>query len=456
MSSRKLLVLTGVVVALFAFIFFFERKMPTTADRQQKGELHWDLPEDRVERILLTRSGETVELAKTGDAWALVRPEAYPADASLAGELASELADLKNPGGEPEEDGKPEDYGLVQPAATATFVWTDPARPAKKLSRTIAFGIDIPGTDVTAARVAGAPGVFFVPATVAASVRKAADEWKSKDVFGAAPPDVVRLEVARGRGTLALAKKDGVWWLEQPASDLADRDAVERLTGDLSSLRVTEFLPRSQATDLASLGLSPPAFRVTITDAKAARHVLDLGSTRSDGNSAYAARQGQVFTVGNAILEELSKEAVGFRDKRLVRFERSGVSGVDARFGATRRSFVRREAGWSIEGRPILASAADDLLTAISDAESTGFLEETVGRALSARAPEAEITVRLASGPPWKIAFYPHSAELAASVSGRPGAFGVTRETANRLRTAVDKAATTPPAPTPARTPSKP
>lgn len=456
MSSRKLLVLTGVVVALFAFIFFFERKMPTTADREQKGDLHWDLPEDRVERIRLERGGETVELAKTGDAWSLVRPEAYPADAVAARELATELADLKNPGGEPEADGRPEDYGLVKPAATATFVWTDPGKPGKKLSRTVAFGIDIPGTDVTAARVAGAPGVLFVPATVAASVRKPADELKSKDVFGPSPPDVVRLEVARGRGTLALAKKNGVWWLGAPLSDLADRDAVDRLAGDLSSLRVTEFLPRSQATDLAPLGLDPPAFRVTITDAKGAKHVLDLGSTRSEGDAAYAAKRGQVFTVGNALLEELSKEAVGFRDKRLVRFERSAVTGVDARFGGARRSFVRREAGWTVDGRPLLAPAADDLLTAIADVESTGFLDEALGKALSARQPESEITVRIASGAPWKVALYPLSSELAARVSGRPGAFNVSRETATRLRGAIDKAATAPPAPTPARTPATP
>ena len=32
MSARKLLILTGVVILLFAFIFFYERKMPTTAE----------------------------------------------------------------------------------------------------------------------------------------------------------------------------------------------------------------------------------------------------------------------------------------------------------------------------------------------------------------------------------------------------------------------------------------
>lgn len=453
MSSRKLLVLTGVVAALLAFIFFFERKMPTTTERQQKGDLHWDLPEDRVERIRLERGGEMVELAKSGEAWQLVRPEAYPADSFTAGELASELADLKNPGGEPASEGKPEDYGLVKPVATATIVWTDPKNPAKRLSRTITFGIDIPGTDVTAARVAGAPGILFVPTSVAASVRKPADEFKSKDVFGASPLDVARIDVSRGRGSLALAKKNGVWWLEQPLTDLADRDVVERLAGDLSSLRVTEFVPGSQAADLAALGLAPPVFRVTITDAKGAKHVLDLGSTRSDGNSVYASRQGQVFTVGNALLEELSREAVSFRDKRLVRFERNEVTGVDARVGRTRHAFVRNQAGWSVDGRALIASAADDLLTAIADAESLAFLDESQEKALGVRQPESEIVVRLAAGPPWKIALYPLRAELAGTVSGRPGAFTVSREAIDRLATAIEKAATARGTVTPGPTP---
>lgn len=454
MSSRKLLVLTGVVVALFAFIFFFERKMPTTAERQQKGDLHWDLPEDRVEQIRIERGGETVELAKSGDAWKLVRPEAYPADSFTAGDLASELADLKNPGGEPASAGKPEDYGLVTPPATATIVWTDPKNPAKRLSRTIAFGIDIPGTNVTAARVAGAPGILFVPASVAASVRKPADEFKSKDVFVGSRLDVARIDVARGRGSLALAKKNGVWWLEQPLTDLADRDVVERLAGDLSSLRVTEFVPRTQAADLAALGLAPPVFRVTITEAKGAKHVLDLGSTRTDGNSVYASRQGQVFTVGNALLEELSKEAVSFRDKRLVRFERNEATGIDAKVGATRHSFVRNQTGWRVDSRALIASAVDDLLTAMADAESLAFLDESQKKALTVRQPASEIVVRLAAGPPWQVALYPLRGELAATVSGRPGAFTVSREALDRLATAIDKAAAAIPAVTPGPTPT--
>lgn len=444
MSPRKLLVLTGVVVALFAFIFFFERKMPTTSEREQKGELYWDLPEDRVESVLLTHGGETVELAKSGDSWRLVRPEAYPADTFAASDLASQLADLKKPSGESNAEGKPEDYGLAKPSAKATFVWLDPGKPARKHSRTLEFGLDIPGTEVTAARVAGQSEILFVPASLAASVRKTADDFRSKDVFAGSSLDPTGIDVARGRGRLTLTKKEGIWWLEQPISDLADRDVADRLAGELSSLRVTEFVPKAQAADLSALGLAPPVYRITVTDSKGARHPLDLGSTRSDGNSVYAARQGQVFTVGNSLVDELSKEAVAFRDKRLVRFERSDVQGMATTIGSARHTFARQQAGWSLDGRALLASAADDLMTAVLDVESKSLLEGAPVEKLASRPADVVVVVQMPAGQSWKISLYPYRGDFAAIVSRRPGGFAVARDGVDRLRQAIEKAAAAP------------
>lgn len=454
MSSRKLLILTGVVVLLFAFIFLFERKMPTTSEREQKGELYWDLPEDRVESILLERGGETVELAKSGESWRLLRPEPYPADPFAVSDLSSGLADLKKPTGEASMEGDAEAYGLARPSAKATFAWTDSKKPGKKESRTLEFGVDIPGTDLVAARVAGRREILFVPASLAASVRKPADDFKSKEVFGGSSADVAAIDVTRGRGRFTLAKKNGVWWLEQPISDLADRDAADRLANDIAALRVTEFVPRAQASDLSALGLSPPLYRVTLTDGKGVKRFLDLGSTRSDGNAVYAAKEGQVFTVANSLLDDLSKEAVAFRDKRLVRFERSAVQGITAATEGRRRVFARQQAGWSVDGRPLLASAADDLMTAILDAETTSFVDDAPLAAFAARPAELELEVRTAPGPPWKVSLYPLRGEFAAVVSLRTGAFAVGRETVEALKAAVDKAASTP-AVTPAPTPTK-
>jgi hypothetical protein len=454
MSSRKLLVLTGVVVALFAFIFLIERKMPTTSERDQKGELYWELPEGQVDSIRLERGGEVVELTKSADSWRLIRPEAYPADSFAASDLASQLANPKKPAGESEGEGEPERYGLAKPAARATLGWHDPKRPGEKHSRTLEFGLDIPGTDLTAARVAGQSQILFVPASLAAAVRKAADEFKSKDVFGSPSIDVAGIDVARGRGRLTLAKRNGIWWLEQPISDLADRDVADRFAGDLSALRVTEFVPRTQSADLSALGLAPPVYRITLTDTKGGKHALDLGSTRSDGNSVYAVRGGQVFTVGNSLVDELSKEAVAFRDKRLVRFERSEVQGITASVGSKRRAFSRQQAGWSVDGRTILAGTADDLMTAILDVESRSFVDDAPMAVLAARPPEVELEVRLAAAPSWKASLYPFRGDLAAVVSRRPGAFAVGREAVAKLTAAIEKAGTAP-AITPAPTPTK-
>lgn len=445
MSARKLLVLTGVVLALFAFIYFFERKAPTTSEREEKGELHWDLPEDRVERIRLEHGGQTVELAKSGDSWKLVQPEPYPADSIAVSELSSGLADLKKPSGESEVEGKPEDYGLARPLAKATFFWSDPEKPGRrKSSRTLEFGLEIPGTDVTAARVAGKGQILFVPSSLAASVRKGADDFKSKEVFGGSSLDVTGVAVERGRGRLVLAKKGGVWWLEEPISDLADGAVADRLAGDFSALRVTEFVPRAQAADGAALGLSPPVFRVTITDAKGGKSVLDIGSTRSDGNSVYASRLGQVFTVASSLVEELSKEAVAFRDKLLLRFDRGQANAIEATIAGKRYAFARNQAGWSFGGRALLASAADDLVSALLDLESKSFSDDAQAKALGPRQPDSEFEVRLTGGADWKVKLYPSRGEFTATVSRRPGAFLLAPEGVGRVKEAFQKAAAAP------------
>jgi hypothetical protein len=122
--------------------------------------------------------------------------------------------------------------------------------------------------------------------------------------------------------------------------------------------------------------------------------------------------------------------------------------------------FGRQQAGWSVDGRAMLASAADDLMTAILDLESKSLVDDAPLTALAARPAEAEIEIRLSAGPPWKISLYPFRGDLAAVVSRRPGAFAVAGDAAGKLLDAVEKAATAPavtPAVTPAaaRTPGK-
>jgi len=452
MKPRKLLVLTGVVLALFAFIVLFERRMPTTEERQRKGDLHWELPGDRVESVRLERQDlPVVELKKSdGGAWRLVKPESYPADAFAALDLAKELASLKRAGGAT-AGARPEDYGLKPPAVKATFVWTEEPAPQKKKTRTVEFGIEIPGTEIAAARLSGTETVIFVPASVLASVKKGVNEFKSHEVFGGSAADVASLDVERGRGHLVLAKKGGSWWLQQPVVDLADPSTAARLAEELAALRAIEFVGSADKENLATQGLNPPLFRVTLVDSKGARSTVDFGSTRSDGNSLYAKRESQVLTVPNTISEELSKETTAFREAHLVTLDRSGVTLLEGVFGDNKFAIARGERGWTANDKPIVAAAGDSLLTAVLDVKSKSFLDESDASALKSQTPFATVKIALAPEP-WEVRFFIAKTDVKATVSRRPGAFSVPPDAVGKLQDAFKKAATSVPTPVPAPT----
>jgi hypothetical protein len=459
MTPRKILVLTAAVVVLFGFIFLFERKMPTTSEVQQKRELVWELPEDQIDAIRLDRPDSSLELKKTGpSSWRLVRPDSYPADNGVASDLASQLARLRRAGGESAE-ARPEDYGLSAPAVTpaaptptspratpaaspppavprATIVWKDPENPSRRLSRTIEFGVDIPGTDATAARVAGSSTVIFVPSTLAVAVRKKVDDFKSRDVFGGMAGEITGLDIDRGRGRVSLGKKKAVWWLAQPVTDLADGEFAQRLVDELTGLKAVDFVSGTDRANLATLGLAPPLYRVVLTSGEgkaAASTAVEFGATRSDGNTIYARRESQVFTVSSSLVEDLSKEAVAFREPRLVRFDRAKVSAIDGTFGADKFSVQRKDAGWVSGGKPVPAATADDLMSAILDLKSRDFLEDGAAAALKARGPFASFTVHLAGTDVWTVSLYPARSDSQALVSGRPGAFFVAGDPSRNL-----------------------
>ncbi len=447
MSARKILVLTALVAVLFAFIFLFERKLPTTSEANQKKDLIWELPEDQVDSLRLEHPGAPgVELKKTAPgAWRLVRPEGYPADSAAVAEVVTQLSRLRRAGSEA-PDARPEDYGLTTPSAKATIGWKDPGAPGKHFARTVEFGVDIPGTEAAAARSAGGARVFFVPASLAVTARKGADDFRTKDVFGSG--EFSRVDVERGRGKLSLARKNGTWWLSQPFVDLADADFAQRFVDELTGLKALEFLPPGDRQNLAAFGLSPALYRVTLSDGKTPTSV-EFGATRSDGNTVYARRETQVFTVPSTVVEDLSKEAIAFREPRLVRFDRGGVSAMEGVFGPERFSIERKDAAWLSGVVHVPAPSVDDLMTAVLDLKSRGFLDEAAASAWKGLPPAATITIRSTPGETWTLQLFASRAETLAIVGGRPGAFQLASDAIERAHDAFRKTAAAPKVPKP-------
>ena len=328
MSPKKLLALSAVVVVLFAFIVFFERKMPTTEERRARATSTGTSRRTASSGSSSSRGAETLEFQRAGDAgWRMLTPEKYPADSFAVGSLVTELAEMKRAAGEdPSGRRRRRTTGSTSRSRRRRSSGTRRRTPRTKTRARSSSATRFP------ARTSSRP-VSRAPRRSCscrrrprASVKKSAGRLQSHEVFGARRP------TWRGSRSCAAAASSpsrrrtasGGW--PSPCPDLADGRRSTASTGALAGLRVRRTSCAGPRISRPS-GLSPPLFHVALTDAKGAMTAVDFGSTRSDGNSLYARRDGQVLTVDRDIVDELSKEAEAFRSRTLLGFRRGDVVG---------------------------------------------------------------------------------------------------------------------------------
>ncbi len=451
MTTRRLAVLSATVLALFAFIFFFERHQPTTEERLERGDVLWDLNEGKVGRISVGRGAETLEFGRdTDDSWRMTRPDSYPADAGLMSSLVYDLARPQRMGEATEGVSGP-DYGLMKPRVVVT-VTAKEEKGKKPESHTLSIGSEVPGTDTVAARVQGENRIVFIRSSVATDLLKPADAFWSRRVFTGASADVTRLSISRGRGQINFEKRKGSWWMVRPIADLADATSLDRLVGDLIAENVTEFLKVSDA-DLSGDGLQPAIYTVTMTTGKKTQ-TLEIGASRADGKSVYARANGRVFGLDSSITEELSKEADAYRESKLVRYESGDVKGITFSSEGRTRAITRDGPDWVESGKTLPASGVEDVLTAVSALAAKDFLSADESAAAQANPETANLKLDLKSGDPWTISFRPYrDKQLAAKVGGRPSLIAVDSADFDRLTAQLRKLA--PAAPPAKATPKK-
>jgi hypothetical protein len=426
MSTKKLLVLTGIFLALLAFVVFFERKQPTSDERAKAAKRLADFKAEDVASVTLERPDlPKVELVrKEKGRWIVTNAPASPADGFAADALVSDLGRLEVVG-ETRRSFDPKEFGLDAPKAKVTVAFAD------KSSRVFSFGAPIPGTDAVAAAAGPLFGAVKFPPLAAAT--KPVDEYRSRQLFDVPVSEITRLSVTRGPNTVVVsrvARAEGggpeTWRLEKPVLDLASESFVDRFLGDLAGARISEF-PSLAEADLARVGLAPPV--VTVVLEKAAEKVATIGfgaaKAEAAGGKMYAKTGALVVVIDDRVREDLDKELSAYRETRVAPVDtftlrRVSFSADDLRAGAD-----KVDGQWRSSGRSITALHAEGLAGVLGRAEGRGFIPAKSGKAPPEKAlatvdvaGEAEGTARTAS-------FFPAPAGgasglVAVQVSGRP------------------------------------
>jgi hypothetical protein len=436
MPTRKLLVLSGVFLALLAFVVLFESKQPTSEERAKSAKRLVDVNAEDVVSVLLERPGlARVELLRREkNRWTLKGDPEGPADGFAAENLVGDLGRL-DVVGDVRTDVDPKEFGLDTPKAKATLTFKD------KSVKTFLFGQAIPGTDATAA----SEGARFaaVRAAPLAGLTKPVDEYRSRSLFETPSLEITRLTVAKGPSTVVVArgaKPDraaGGWNMEKPVSDFASDAFVDRLLSDLASEKISEF-PAIPVGDLARVGLAPGWATVKLEKGVEIVVTVSFGSAKADAGGKIYARVGNVVAVvDDRVRESLDTEISAWREGKVLPIDLPALRRVSFAADELRAGAEKVDGGWRSAGRDISANVAEALANGIARAEVRAFLPRRAGKAAKEKPVATLELLTEGEAPARVVSFYEAPSGVTgmlAEATGRPEPMLVDKAVLDDLR----------------------
>jgi len=259
----------------------------STFDLRDKTAIKID--RDKVDHVEITADNRTLELAKTGGDWAIVKPLQAPADTAAAEGLVGKVqsAQMKSIVSDNATPADLKKYGLDKPAATITL-----GLGSAKASMIV--GGKAPDGSLYA-KDASKPLVMTVDSTFADDFKKPADDYRRKDLFAFRAYDANHLEFTRGKDTIAFDKvkaakpeDEDKWQITKPGGKPApaDKDKMGVFLAKVESLRAMSFADAKTKT-----GLDSPALTVyaKFDDGKKEERV----TFGKQGSDVYAGRPGE-------------------------------------------------------------------------------------------------------------------------------------------------------------------
>src|SRR5262249_49081354 len=206
---------------------------------------------------------ETLELARRGDDWAMVKPAEQKADEKTVTALLRSLTGKANRvAAYPATDLKP--FGLDQPVAVVTLKL--PGADGKMSEQMIRVGK--PAEEKTPE---GVPPDRYALANDTKTVlvltgpladRLLAGPLGFRDRLLAKFVDTDKVNVTRGTGQLTISKVDGTWKVTAPVEAEAEHTELENLVNGVSRLQASEFVAEKPTPDqLKAYGLDKPELR---------------------------------------------------------------------------------------------------------------------------------------------------------------------------------------------------
>ena len=415
MRPRTLLILLVVVLGLGAFIWFYERELPSTEEREELAKKILPVEKDDVQAVTLEFDGQVVSLERveppppapgeekaaeepapgeTEDAfgegqdpeaepsaqWRMTRPRQARADAFAVDGFLDSLTNLQKT--RTLEGAVPAEVGLDKPQAVVRL------RLKGGEERVLRIGSAVPTGGAVIAQEGDTTAV--VSDSILPEIRREPGSWRDRRLFTADREAVQRVGLnaggPAGGPSLALVRKGPGFQVEGPFKDAAARERVEELFSDLSGLSAEAFVDQPDRTP-AEMGLQPPQAVVQVALQGKPPVRIELGSPVEEsapeeigeemGPSPvlrWARVDGQLVQARTGLVEMVSRPAVDWRSGLLSAFEVHQIEKVEVQEGPAQTSLTRAGTDWKRGEETVSYVPVSDLLFAVTGAEAERLL----------------------------------------------------------------------------------
>ena len=420
---RSLMLLLVIAIPLGWYAYRDSKKGPV--DDSPKRDKVFAVESDKIDELeVKSESGERTTLRRSGKTWEIVQPAPAAVDEAAVSGITSNLSSVEMQRVIDENPGDLKEFGLAEPRVEIAF------KSGGQQGR-LQIGQKTPsGTDVYA-KLGDQKKVFLISSYLDSTFNRNTFDLRDKSVLKVDREKVDALEVTAAGRTTRFEKVNGEWQMTQPAGRRADFNAVDGLVSRLSSVQMKSLVP-PDSPDPNRGGLDKPSATVRIGSGSSQATLL-LGATDSEG-SVYAkdVSRPAVFTVEASLLDDLKKDPSEYRQKDL----------FDARsFNTTRLEIVHNGQTFAFEktkvkdkdgkesekwrqvapaARDVDASKIEALMTAITGARATGFVDSTTKTGLDK--PELTVTLKFDEGKEERVSFVPAGEKAYAARPASPGA----------------------------------
>jgi hypothetical protein len=375
MRPRALVLVAILVVGLGAFIWFFERDLPSTEERRELSGRIVPVEIDDIDAVVVESDGERVRLERsaTGEesiverSWRVAAPVSAPADVDKVESLLRQLTMLEKE--RTVEAVEPTTVGLDQPRQRIVLETSDDREMLLEV------GGDVPATHFVVLRLDG-DGVFVTDGSFRDQIETVPGEWRSRDLLDFDERDVSKIAASGSFGEITIVREDGRYLLESPIADEADQDAVSDLIAALDDLSVLEFV--ETPLDESSSGVAPPQLVVTLEIAGHEPTVLRFGSIEEkedeESEARYLSLADRLYLVSTNLWTLFSRPMSEWRSTAWTSLEPFEVESLVIRQGGDTTALERRGAEWLRDGEPIAYADVADLLDVVSDLSASSVL----------------------------------------------------------------------------------